>query len=351
MPSRKPNLAEACRPELEGCAGRPVPSPVAPEARTQNVGEGQGGGGSQTSDGGSKWEAGEPHTVGWVLRASTARLADAGIEGAGSDARRLLAVVLDAPAAALLREPERTLTDAQLATLDRHVARRASREPVSRILGRRDFYGRSFTITPATLDPRPDSETLVTEALQTVREERWEQPRILDVGTGSGCLLLTLLCELAGASGTGTDISPEALAVARANAERLGVARRATWLTADALESVGGPFHILVSNPPYVRSGDIQGLDPEVRCYDPVLSLDGGPDGLAFFRRLAARILGVVPDGWVILEVGFDQADAVASILSNITNGVDRPRIGLDVAGKRRCVAVRTRARADASHA
>jgi release factor glutamine methyltransferase len=277
-------------------------------------------------------------------------LARAGIEGAGGDVRRLLAAALDAPAAALLREPERALTDAQLASLEGFVARRASREPVSRILGRRDFYGRSFAITPATLDPRPDSETLVAAALEIAREEGWERPRVLDVGTGSGCLLLSLLCELAGASGTGTDIALETLAVAGANAQVLGVAHRASWLSADALESVCGPFHILVSNPPYVRSGDIECLDPEVRCYDPLISLDGGPDGLEFYRRLAPRIPSVVPNGWVVLEVGFDQADAVVSILSNIPH-MERIRIFRDVAGQRRCVAVKTRAWAHASHA
>jgi release factor glutamine methyltransferase len=268
-------------------------------------------------------------------------LVRAGIEGAGGDVRRLMAGVLGAPAAALLREPERVLTDAQLATLESCIARRANREPVSRILGRRDFYGRSFAITPATLDPRPDSETLIAAALEIAREEGWERPRILDVGTGSGCLVLTLLCELASASGTGTDISAETLAVARTNAERLGVADRVSWLQADALETVRGPFHMLVSNPPYIRSGEMEGLEPEVRRFDPTLALDGGPDGLAFYRRLQQHIPSVISNGWVVLEVGFDQAGAVLSI---IANNKDRTRVHLDVAGRRRCVAVKTRA-------
>lgn len=163
------------------------------------------------------------------------------------------------------------------------------------------------------------------------------------MGTGSGCLLLTLLCELNGASGTGTDISSEALAVARENADRLGVAQRTSWLRADALETVSGPFHILIGNPPYVRTGEIVHLEPEVRDFDPRLSLDGGADGLALYRRLAPRIPGVVPSGWVVLEVGFDQADEVLSIMCGDGN-VGESRVRLDVAGRRRCVAVKTRA-------
>jgi release factor glutamine methyltransferase len=161
---------------------------------------------------------------------------------------------------------------------------------------------------------------------------------------------VTLLCEISGAHGTGTDISPAALGVARANAERLQVADRASWLMADALETVTGPFHMLIGNPPYVRTGDIAHLEQEVCCFDPISALDGGADGLAFYRRLAARIAKVVPDGWVILEVGYDQADAVAAILCDgIGNvaGADM-RIYRDVAGKRRCVAVKTRPKSGA---
>jgi release factor glutamine methyltransferase len=291
---------------------------------------------------------GDRPTVGSALRQWTAQLARCGVEGAGADVRRLVAAALDIPAARVLGEPERVLTPAELATLTRHVARRARREPVSRILGQRDFYGRTFTISPATLDPRPESETLIEAAIGLVREEGWAQRelRILDVGTGSGCLLLTLLAELEGARGTGTDVSAAALAVARANAERLGVADRASWLEADALETVSGPFHMLVSNPPYVRSDDIAQLEPEVCIFDPAVALDGGVDGLAVYQHLAPRVAAVVPDGWVVMEVGYDQADAVAAIF---TEGLGRasvggPRIYRDVAGERRCVAVRTRA-------
>jgi release factor glutamine methyltransferase len=283
-----------------------------------------------------------PRTVAAALREATAALYRRGVEGAGADARRLVAAALGAPAAALLREPERLLTGAELAALACAIARRAAREPVSRILGERDFYGRSFTITPATLDPRPDTETVVAAALEIAAAEGWDRPRILDVGTGSGCLLVTLLCELATASGTGTDISAQALDVARDNAQRLGVGGRASWVEGDLLETVRGPFHMLVANPPYVRSSDIERLEAEVRLFDPRVALDGGADGLTFYRRLAAGSPSIVPDGWIVMEVGYDQADAVASTFSMTA---DETRVYRDVAEKRRCVAVKTRTR------
>src|SRR5262249_44131133 len=152
----------------------------------------------------------------------------------------------------------------------------AQHEPVSRILGRRDFYGRTFAITSATLDPRPDSEILITATLELVREDGLadKPPRIIDIGTGSGCLLLTLLAELPAATGLGTDISQAALDAARANALAMGLAERAEWLQADALEGVPGGFHIVVTNPPYIRTGEIPELEPEVRSFDPVQALD-----------------------------------------------------------------------------
>jgi release factor glutamine methyltransferase len=323
-------------------------------------------------------------TLGAALRQATADLRRAGIEGPGDDARRLLAAVLSLSAAQLLGRPERTLSAAEIERLDRCIARRVDREPVSRILGTRDFYGRTFEISPATLDPRPESETLIAAALELAAtigaHHRRPEPvdgratpasprfdrlttgveiaaaateegtptrplRILDVGTGSGCLLLTLLAELPHAEGVGTDRSAASLHVARINAERLGVAARAQWLVADALEPLRGTFDILISNPPYIPSGEIAHLAPEVRRYDPLLALDGGPDGLRFFHRLVASIPCVVPDGWVVLEVGHDQADAVGALLTLGLSGMSAAdtRIYRDVAGRRRCVAARTR--------
>jgi release factor glutamine methyltransferase len=280
-------------------------------------------------------------TLAATLRQATAQLRRAGIEGAGDDARRLLCAVLGLSAAQILARPERTMRPEEAESFGRCIARRVAREPVSRILGEREFYGRSFAISPATLDPRPDSEALIGAALELAALEGWlARPlRILDVGTGTGCLLLTLLAELPRALGVGTDTSTAALAVARANAQRLGVADRAQWLCADALESIRGPFDILVSNPPYIPTAEIAGLDPEVRCFDPPSALDGGVDGLRFFHRLVAGIPGIVPHGWAVLEVGHDQADAVAALLAS--RGLGNIRFYRDVAGKRRCVAAR----------
>jgi release factor glutamine methyltransferase len=287
-----------------------------------------------------------PRTVAGALRRATARLQGAGIEDPGTDARRLLCAALGLSATDLLSRPQRALSVEEADRLDRHIERRRRREPVARILGCRDFYGRSFAISPATLDPRPDSETLIEAALDLVRGEgRTQAPlRLLDVGTGSGCLLLTLLCELPRATGVGTDIDQDALNVARANASRLGVADRATWLVADALDGVVGDFDMLIANPPYICTGEIAGLEPEVREYDPLAALDGGADGLRFYRRLAAAIRSVVPNGWVVLEVGHDQADAVAALLLSTLRAADRGdvRFYLDVTGRRRCVAMRT---------
>jgi release factor glutamine methyltransferase len=285
-------------------------------------------------------------TVAGAVRQAALELQSAGIDDAGSDARRLVGAALGLSAAELLGRPERPLSADEARRLRRYVDRRRGREPVSRILGVRDFYGRSFAISPATLDPRPDSETLIEAALDLLRSEgRASTPlRLLDVGTGSGCLLLTLLCELPQATGVGTDVNQGALDIARANADRLGVADRAAWLAADALDSIAGRFDILIANPPYVRSGEIAGLEPEVRDFDPIAALDGGSDGLQLYRRIAAGIPTVIPDGWVVLEVGHDQADAVGELLISACRGIDRAslRFYRDVTGRRRCVAMRT---------
>lgn len=279
-----------------------------------------------------------------ALRDATAELRRAGISDPGDDARRLFAALLGLSTAELLSRPERPLAPDEADRLSRAVARRTAREPVSRILGERAFYGRSFVISPATLDPRADSETLVDAALDLVQSKGWQSKplRILDVGTGSGCLLLSLLAELPLASGVGTDVSAAALDIARENARRLGLDHRSQWLAADTLRGLIGTFDILVSNPPYIPADQIAHLDPEVRCFDPRAALDGGSDGLCFFRRLAPRIASVCC-GWAILEVGHDQADAVAAILQRAMPAMQAQdlRFYRDVAGRRRCVAAK----------
>jgi release factor glutamine methyltransferase len=285
----------------------------------------------------------QPSTLAGALRRATAELRRAGIEGPGNDARRLLSAAVGLSAAQVLARPERPLRPEEVKRFGHCIARRLAREPVSRILGERDFYGRTFGISPATLDPRPDSETLIDATLELVALEGWPSRalRILDVGTGSGCLLLTLLAELPGAFGVGTDVSVAALETARGNALRLGLARSAGWLAGDLLDAVRGPFDILISNPPYIPTLQIAQVEPEVRKHDPLLALDGGVDGISFFRRLSAQVAKIVPDGWIVLETGHDQADAVATLLA--AQGLRKISVQRDVAGRRRCVAARTR--------
>jgi release factor glutamine methyltransferase len=285
-------------------------------------------------------------TVRKALNRLHREFAAAGIDDAALDARWLVADAVAMSSAELLVRSEQPLTAEQIAQLDAYRLRRLACEPVSRIIGKRHFFGRSFRITSATLDPRPESETLVEAVLQLVREEGWtEAPlAIVDVGTGSGCLLLALLAELPNATGLGTDISGAALAAAQDNARRLGLATRAQWLEADLVDSLQGPFHILVANPPYIRSGEIRSLAPEVRDYDPAGALDGGMDGLSFYRRLAPEIQRLIPDGWAVFEVGHDQAGAVRDLLCDkqIGQAAIAVRMFRDLEGRQRCVAAKT---------
>lgn len=282
-----------------------------------------------------------------AMAAVTRRLDAAGIEGAQRDARLLLLGALGMSATDLLREPERRLSADEAARLAEFARRRGGHEPVSRILGSRGFYGRTFRITPDTLDPRPCTETVVEAALEIADREGWraEPIRILDVGTGSGALIVTLLAELPMATGIGTDISEAALAVARENAERLGVAARATFLNRRTLDGVEGTFHLLVSNPPYIPTDAIATLEPEVRGFDPVIALDGGADGLAFYRALAEGFPRLLPAGWAAVEVGAGQAEDVAEIFRRVAAGTGAaPEIKTwkDLGQHTRCVAVQT---------
>ena len=265
---------------------------------------------------------------------------------AASDARRLLMFAAGCTALDLIREPARVLTAPEAGTLSATLRRRARGEPVSRIIGRRGFYGREFLITPATLDPRPESETLIDAALDLARE-RWRDGgglEILDIGTGSGCLLLTLLAELPGARGTGVDVSAQALAVAAANAEQLGLSRRATWVHGRNGAGLTSRFPLIISNPPYIPSAGIPNLARDVRDHDPAIALDGGADGLAIYRELASEVWRLAAPGWALFEFGEGQAAEVIRILAaaappGIT--VDT-KTYCDMADKQRCVAIGT---------
>lgn len=289
-------------------------------------------------------------TVREALRMATDHLAAAGIPDAAVDARHLVARALGVERAALLSAPERPL-DAQVRErLVAMISRRAAREPISRILGEREFYGLSLALDASTLDPRPDTETVVSVALAlAARIPPAEGPlKILDLGTGTGAIALALLAELPEAEATATDISASALATARRNAERHGLADRIRFIQSRWLDDVPGRYHLLVTNPPYIRSGEIASLAPEVAQWDPGAALDGGPDGLDAYRAILADTLQVLePDGWAVFEVGHDQAAAVAALAINhglVPAPLDWPLLR-DLGGNMRCVALATSGR------
>lgn len=273
-----------------------------------------------------------------VVRDAVRLLKAAGVDTPELDARRLLEAAAGITPEDLLRDPDRVLEAAASAGMSELVSRRLAREPVSRIVGRREFYGREFIVTPATLDPRPESETLVEAALGLVPRD--VPVRILDICTGTGCLLLTLLAELPLATGTGTDISVAALEVARANARELGLEQRTDWVETDLADGIAGRFDLVVANPPYIPSGDIAGLAPEVRMHDPTLALDGGPDGLAPYRRIIAQAHDLAAGGAVVLELGAGQADAVEAMIRGVEPPGSEPQVSrhLDLARHTRCV-------------
>jgi release factor glutamine methyltransferase len=281
-----------------------------------------------------------------AMRRLARELAGAGVDDPGRDARLLTGAAMGVAPAGLLLDPERRLTPNEEKALAAFAARRVRREPVSRILGTREFYGRAFRVTPATLDPRPCSETLIDAVLEIADAEGWrEKPiRIIDVGTGTGALLLTLLCELPLALGLGTDISRAALDAAAENAGRLGVLARARFAEARSLEGTSESFDVLISNPPYIPAGEIAALEPEVRDFEPRAALDGGLDGLDIYREIASGLARAVPDGWAFFEVGAGQAAPLADILGPARDprGRQDVRTWVDLGGHTRCVAKRT---------
>lgn len=281
-------------------------------------------------------------TVVTVLREAAAALAAEGIEDAPRDARLLLGAALGVDQAELILRPDRPLEARQQARFQDMMIRRLRHEPVSRILGEREFYGRGFRVTPATLDPRPDSETLIEAVLAVVDASGGRQRplRILDIGTGTGCLLLTLLAELPAATGVGIDISGGALEVARENALRIGSGDRARFDQKTASEACD-TFDLVISNPPYIPSGEIAALAQDVREYDPHSALDGGKDGLVVYRQIACRLCALVPEGWAFFEVGAGQASAVRELLREaMLQRIKSERTWRDLGGHDRCVAV-----------
>lgn len=276
-----------------------------------------------------------PETVAGLIRRAAKQLSSRGIETAALDARLLLQSAAGMTHADIVAGPDLNLPADVMARFLLLVERRRAFEPVSRILGTREFYGRSFRVTPDVLDPRADTETLIGATLALAKDKR--PLRILDLGTGSGAIVVTLLTELPEAQAVATDLSSAALQVAKGNAEALGVANRVRFVRANWFDGVGGQFDFIVSNPPYIPLGDIAVLAIDVREFDPAKALDGGPDGLEAYRRIASGAGGhLAPKGHVILEIGAGQENAVNDLFR--VQGFDRESRHFDLAGHVRCL-------------
>ena len=281
-------------------------------------------------------------TVEQARRALTSGLKSGGITSAELDARLLVGDVLGLDFTGMITAASRRLEPEEAHRLEGLMQRRLAGEPVARILSVKEFWGLPLQLSAATLVPRPDTETVVEFALETWRGEHGGQPRrILDVGTGSGAILLALLSEWPEATGLGTDISPMALQTASRNAIRLGIAPRAAFVACNYTAALSGIFDLIVSNPPYIRSADIAGLDREVRNFDPHRALDGGADGLIAYREIipgSVRLLA--PGGTLIVEAGCGQSGPISQLMAAAgLTSVSPPKV--DLAGIPRAVASR----------
>ena len=268
------------------------------------------------------------------------RLTAAGIESARADARILMAHVLGVDRNRLVGLPDKALTKSQAQRLEASVARRAKHEPVAMVIGKKEFWSLPFRVTRDTLVPRPDSETLIEAVLQE-RPDRTRDYRILDLGTGSGCLLLALLSEFLNASGLGLDANQNALDIAQANAEDLGLAERAAFAWGDWTSNLhperDGRFEIIVSNPPYITKPDWEKLEDDVRLYEPRTALVGGLDGLNPYRAFGPHLPDLLTgDGLFACEIGAGQAGDVGEILADA--GLTILGVRRDLAGIERCL-------------
>jgi release factor glutamine methyltransferase len=265
-----------------------------------------------------------------------ARLKAARIDSPSIDARLLLEAAADVSRTDILTDPYRHLEPDALARMEGYVTRRLKREPVSRILGRKGFWKIMLSVTPDVLSPRPDTESVLDVCLKAFPEG--QSFEMVDLGVGSGAILLAVLAERPAAKGLGTEVSEEALAVARENAANLDLNNRAVFLRTDWTAGLSDDaFDLVVSNPPYIPSKDIETLDPEVRNHDPRLALDGGEDGLDAYRLLAPEIRRILkPDGVFAVEIGWDQAAAVRALFE--AAGFEQVKVVKDLAGRDRVI-------------
>jgi len=269
------------------------------------------------------------------LKDTRIKFREAGIETPELDTRFLLQDLLQLDDTDFIAS-DVDLTSIQMMVAQSAVQRRLNGEPVSRILGYKEFWGRRFHLSPATLDPRPDTETLI----EAVLSHEWDSPKILDLGTGTGCILLTLLHEIRGSTGTGIDLSQEACDTALINARTHDLLSRATIQKGNWTESLEGKFDLIVSNPPYIPSGIIPTLHPEVQNHDPRLALDGGEDGLEPYRNLLSNLKKFLePRGFVFFEIGQGQVADIERLAMNI--GATLEEVYCDLGGVERVVKIR----------
>lgn len=280
-----------------------------------------------------------PPTVALVLGEIARALAQAGFDEARRRARRLLAAALGLTQEEVFARIDRMITEDEGERIAALLRRALTHEPLSRIHGKREFWGLDFTLSPETLDPRPETETVI-EAVVARLTDRDRPYLFLDLGTGTGCLLGALLTEFPRAYGIGIDRAWGAAATARGNALQLAFADRAGFAVGDWAAAINGKFDAIVANPPYIPTGDIAALPPEVRDFDPVLALDGGVDGLGAYWRIARDLSHLLaPDGLFACEIGAGQDAAVAGIL--VSRGLALDAVVPDLTGVARCVVAR----------
>ncbi len=274
-------------------------------------------------------------TRGAAMRAGRTRLPDS--DSPARDARDLLLHILGIDSAALIASEHDPMTTGEVARYNAVISRRAAHEPVSKIIGLRAFYGLDFRVTPDVLDPRPDSETLVDAVLEYA--DTTTSIRILDMGTGSGCLLLTLLHSLPNATGMGVDISPAALKVAQENANRLHLSEKTRFVCSNWLEKVDETFDLVVCNPPYIGKNEAPTLSGDVLLWDPKLALFADEDGLAAYRAIASTLRRALSEtGTAFFEIGLGQEKAVKRLFSEA--GFENMTFRRDIAGISRCMIV-----------
>jgi len=256
-----------------------------------------------------------PRSIEQVLKLGRQRLRAAGIESAALDARLLLQAATGFAAEDIMLHPDGNLLPTAIARFEDMLVLREQHQPVSRILGVREFYGRNFAVSPTVLDPRPDTEVVVELALDVMKDKT--ACSFLDIGTGSGAIAATLAAERPQWTGVALDVSEDALAVAKANATALHVVSRLEFTSGSWFPTGNRQFDLIISNPPYINSSDIPGLSPDVKLYDPLLALDGGADGLNAYRAIAeSGAVRLAPQGFVVVEIGAGQEADVEAIFA-----------------------------------